>query len=174
MLSPNVLKFFEKLRKEEGLLIIVEGKKDKEVMASAGFEKILAISGKPVENVVEEIIKINPSEVAILTDFDEEGEHLSSFLSNILSHYKVNVNQFIRRKLKSFKINKIEELKSLTKLMEDGQNGKISPIFYKIFNRSRILSRRNSGKTRCYRCDIWSDRRIVGSRFRLEGTPENW
>jgi 5S rRNA maturation endonuclease (ribonuclease M5) len=172
MLSPRALEILEELRGEQNLLI-VEGIKDSIALKSMGFNKIITISGKPLEEVVEETISLKPQQVAILTDFDREGESIASYLNNLFSHYQIKLNHTIRKKFKSLKINKIEELNFFTKLMEDGQNGKISSIYYKIFNRSRILSRRNSGKTRRNRSDIWSDRRTFGSRSRFKRAPKD-
>lgn len=173
MLSPRLLGILEELKEGQDLLI-VEGIKDNMVLRSIGFNHIIAISGRPLEKVVEEIISLNPPEVAILTDFDGEGESIASCLNNLLSHYRIKIDHTFRKKFKSLKINKIEELESFKKLMEDGQNGEISPIYHKIFNRSRILSRRNGGKARRDRGDIWSDRRSLGPRSRPKGASKDW
>ncbi|MEM5829219.1 MAG: toprim domain-containing protein [Candidatus Aenigmatarchaeota archaeon] len=146
MLSPQFLEIVEEARKEQPI-VIVEGARDGLVLKMLGFTNVIEISGKPIEEILEKIISKPSSEVVILTDFDKEGERLASELITLLSHYKININHFIRRKFKSIKIQKIEELNSFIKLMEDYQNGKISSIYYKIFNRSRIFDRRNSRKT---------------------------
>jgi 5S rRNA maturation endonuclease (ribonuclease M5) len=173
MFSFKILNVLEGLKKEEGL-IIVEGMKDIMALKSLGFENLVSISGRPLEEVVEKIVSTNPPYIIVLTDFDEEGEKIASRLSNLFSLHKIKVNHTIRYKLKSFKIQKIEELNSLKKFMEDDQNGKISPIHYKIFNRSRIFCRRNSRETRCDRSDIRSNRRPFRPRLRLEGTSKDW
>jgi 5S rRNA maturation endonuclease (ribonuclease M5) len=173
MFSPKILNTLEKLKEEEGLMI-VEGSKDKSALRSLGFENVVSISGKSLEEFVEKIVSIKPSYVTILTDFDEEGENIASRLSNLLSLHKIKVNHTVRNKFKSLKIHKIEELSSFKKIMGDDQNGKISSIHYKIFNRSRIFGRRNSRKTGCYRSDIWPDRRSARPRLGLKRTSKNW
>jgi 5S rRNA maturation endonuclease (ribonuclease M5) len=173
MLSPRFLNVIEKLKEEEGW-VIVEGKKDSTALKLLGLKNIISISGKSLEEVVEKTISLNPSYVTILTDFDKEGESIASRLSTLFSLHKIKVDQVFRNKFKTLKIHQIEELNSFKKLMEDGQNGKISSIYYKIFNRSRILSRRNSGKTGCDRSNIWSNRRSFGSRPGLKRTPKDW
>jgi 5S rRNA maturation endonuclease (ribonuclease M5) len=173
MLSPRILYILEELNREEGLMI-VEGMKDVLALKSLGFENVVSISGRPLEEVVEKTVSIKPSYIAILTDFDKEGENLASRLSNFFSLHKIKINHIIRDKFKSFGIHKIEELNSFKKLMGDDQNGKIGSIYHKIFNRSRIFNRRNSGKTRRDRSNIWSDRRTFRSRLRLERTSKNW
>jgi len=172
MLSPKAFEVLEELKKEEALLI-VEGKKDEKALRYFGFKNIVRISGKSLEKVVEEVISFNPTEVAILTDFDDEGKKIAINLSNLLSLYKIKLNYFIRKKIKSLKINKIEELNSFTKLMEDDQNGKTCSIYHKIFNRSRIFSRRNSRKARRDRCYIWSNGRALRSRHGFEGAAKD-
>jgi 5S rRNA maturation endonuclease (ribonuclease M5) len=172
MLSPRFLDVIEKL-KEDGW-VIVEGRKDAMALESLGLRNIVSISGKPLEEVVEKTVLLKPSSVTILTDFDEEGESIASRLSNLFSLHKIKVDHVFRNKFKTLKIHQIEELNSFKKLMEDGQNGKISSIYYKIFNRSRILSRRNSRKARRDRSNIWSDRRPFRSRPRPERATKDW
>jgi 5S rRNA maturation endonuclease (ribonuclease M5) len=136
--------------------IIVEGKKDEKALRKLGFKKIIKISGKPLEKVFEEVSSYKS--VAILTDFDEEGKKIFSQLNKILSSHRIKVHFFLRNKIKStFKIKKIEEINSLTKFMGDDYYGETCSIYDKIFNRSRILLRRNGGKARRHRGYIRPD-----------------
>jgi 5S rRNA maturation endonuclease (ribonuclease M5) len=173
MLSPRFLDMLEKLKEEE-CLIIVEGKKDSMALKSLGFKNLISISGRPLEEIIEKTLSLKPSCVSILTDFDREGESIASRLSNLFSLHKIKVNHIIRNKFKSFKIHKIEELNSFKKLMGDDQSGKISSIYCKIFNRSRVLSRRNCRKARCDWSNIWPNGRPLRPRLGFERTSKDW
>jgi 5S rRNA maturation endonuclease (ribonuclease M5) len=127
--------------------IVVEGKKDKAVLTKLGFRKTIDISGKSLHEVSDKIKLGNLNSVIILTDFDEEGEIKASQLRKLFTHSKIKVDSFTRRRFKSLKIHKIEELKSFTKIMEDDYYGKTCSIYDKIFDRSRIFSRRNYRET---------------------------
>jgi len=164
MFSPEALeRIGREVEKEKETIVVVEGKKDKEALTALGFKKVIAISGRSLEDIIERILSSKSREVVILTDFDKEGESMESQLHNQLSHHGIKVNHIIRNEFRSLKIHQIEELNSFTKLMEDDYNGKIGPIYNKIFNRSRILGRRNSGKARCDRGNLWSNRRALGT-----------
>lgn len=138
--------------------IIVEGIKDREALSKFGITNIIEISGKSLIQVADIIQQRNLTDVAILTDFDEDGRNKNSQLTHYLSHHGIKINSFARRKMKLlFKIHKIEELAQFTKFMEDDHTGKVSSIYDKIFNRSRIHNRWRGGKTRRHRSDIWSN-----------------
>jgi 5S rRNA maturation endonuclease (ribonuclease M5) len=175
MLSPKILEqIYKETKDSSDVPVVVEGKKDKKVLEAIGFSKFIEISGKSLEDVVEKILSFKTKQVIVLTDFDKEGENIFSQLHNILSHYKIKVNHTVRNKFKSLKIRQIEELNSITKLMEDDYNGEIGPVYNKIFNRSRVLSRRYSRKTRRNRSNIWSNGGIVGARPGPAGITKNW
>jgi len=141
---------------------IVEGIKDKKALIGLGFKNIIVISGKPLYKVVEEVKASNFNSVVILSDFDKEGKKKALTLTKFFQSSGVKINSFLRKKIKNlFKIQKIEELNSFTKIMEDDYYGKTCSVYDKIFNRSRILSRRNSRKTRRDRSNIRSNRRTV-------------
>jgi 5S rRNA maturation endonuclease (ribonuclease M5) len=162
MLIDQILEIQKEIKGLSEVPIIVEGKRDEKALKNLGFQKIVKISGKPLEKVLEEVKDYKS--VVILTDFDEEGRKIFSRLNKLLSSHKIKVNSFLRKKIKSiFKIKKIEEINSLTKFMEDDYYGKTCSIYDKILNRSRILLRRNGGKTRCYRSYIRPNRRFARS-----------
>lgn len=164
MLPLKVLEIFEDVKKEKGIVAVVEGKRDEKALSFFGFDSVVSISGRPLEVVVEKIYSLNPQQVAILTDFDEEGENLASSLSKLLSSFHgMKINHSIRKKFKSLKIHAIEELNSVKKLC-GVSHGEIGSIYNKIFNRSRFFSRRYCGKTRCDWSNIWSNRGFVGKR----------
>jgi 5S rRNA maturation endonuclease (ribonuclease M5) len=125
--------------------VVVEGKKDKKVLSKLGFKKIIDISGKSLHEISDKFSGFES--VIILTDFDEDGEIRAAQLKKLFDHLKIKVDFFARKKFKSLKIHKIEELSSFTKIMEDDYYGKTCSIYDKIFNRSRIHGRWNCGKT---------------------------
>jgi 5S rRNA maturation endonuclease (ribonuclease M5) len=139
-------------------IVIIEGIKDCKALQKFGISNMMEISGKPLMEVADILATNNIQNVTILTDFDEDGENKESQLTNYLSHYGIKINSFARKKIKTlFKIHKIEELSQFTKFMEDDYTGKVSSIYDKIFNRSRIYSRRRGGKTRRNRSNIWTN-----------------
>jgi len=127
--------------------VIVEGKKDKKVLSKLGFKKVIDISGKSLHEISDKTKFDDFKRIIILTDFDEEGEIKASQLKKLFTHLKIKVDSFARKRFRSLKIHKIEELSSFTKIMEDDYYGKTCSIYDKIFNRSRIHNRRNCGKT---------------------------
>ena len=141
--------------------IVVEGKNDKLALKKLGFSQIHEISGKTIGMVVDEILSEKPKSVIILTDFDNDGNEKADQLINFFQHYHIRINSYARRKIHTlFKIYKIEELIRFTKIidfMEDDYNGKTSPVYDKIFDRSRIHGRWHGRKTRRNRSDIRPD-----------------
>lgn len=145
MLSAFLENVVKEIRNIGSSQIIVEGKRDREVLEKLGFKNILEISGKSLFEILKEIKK---EPVILLTDFDEEGEKLAKELYSFLKIYGIRVDELEREILrKIFGVNKIEELNFFVKFMEDDVYGKACSIYDKIFNRSRILVRRNSRKT---------------------------
>jgi len=138
--------------------IIVEGIRDRQALNKFGINNVVEISGKPLIELADSIAATNRRNITILTDFDEDGEQIKSQLTNYLSYHGIKPNAFARNRLRSlFKIQKIEELTQFTKFMEDDYTGKASPIYDKIFYRSRIHNRRRGGKTGRNRSNIRSD-----------------
>ncbi|MEM5882782.1 MAG: toprim domain-containing protein [Candidatus Aenigmatarchaeota archaeon] len=156
MLADQIREIQKEVLNFKEVPIIVEGIKDEEAIRKLGFQKIVKISGKPLEKVFEEVSNYNS--VVILSDFDEEGKKIFAKLRKLFSSHKIKVHTFLRNKIKStFKIKKIEEINSLTKFMEDDYYGKTCSIYDKIFNRSRIFLRGDGGKARRNRGNFWSD-----------------
>ena len=108
------------------VIIVVEGKRDKDVLQALGIERVEDISGKVIEEVVEDVCKIG-NEVLILTDFDKEGMRLERVLSKEFEARKVKVlsklRSRIRRKFGS--VRKIEEMGKVLRLTEYRANEKV-------------------------------------------------
>ena len=96
--------------KRKGLLIIVEGPKDKRALEELGLERVFSLK-KPLFAVVEEIAD-NEKEVVLLTDLDEEGKKLYHKLSVDLQRHGVKVNNKLREFLFKTKLRHIEGLNS--------------------------------------------------------------
>lgn len=110
ILSSEIEEFLEKVKKIEKP-IIVEGKRDKDVLEKFGFKKVLDISGKSLAEVVERIGEEGYEEVVILTDFDEEGRKKFKKLKKFFQSKGIRVDGKLREKIKFlFKVGKIEEL----------------------------------------------------------------
>jgi 5S rRNA maturation endonuclease (ribonuclease M5) len=96
--------------KRKGLLVIVEGPKDKAALEALGITNILSLK-KPLFSVVEEVASI-AKEVVLLTDLDEEGKKLYHELSSALQRHRVKVNNLLREFLFKTKLRHIEGLPS--------------------------------------------------------------
>ena len=79
--------------KENGFLVIVEGKKDRDALRQFGIKNIITLSKKPLFQIVEEL---PASEVVILTDFDRTGRTLYAILSRECNWRGIHVNNKLR------------------------------------------------------------------------------
>lgn len=98
--------------KEEinGTPIIVEGINDKKPLAQLGFNNIYTISGKTLVGVVE-MVKAGHDQVAILTDYDEEGQRTAAELTRLFNHEGIKTLDKFRGQFRAtFKVTKIEEI----------------------------------------------------------------
>jgi len=106
----ELFKILEQVKNKD---VIVEGKRDKEVLCSLDFKKIFTIN----KGLYETAEKIKENEVLILTDFDKEGREIAKKLNLFLQSLGYNVDRENRRKIglmfTRLRIKKIEELKSL-------------------------------------------------------------
>ena len=111
--SQETEELVELLQRNSDKLTIVEGKRDKNVLCSLGFVKVLTLSG----GIYETAEKINDAEVLVLTDFDAEGKQIAKKLNLFLQHAGVKADMETRRKvgliLAKLKITKIEELRGV-------------------------------------------------------------
>ncbi len=110
-----VEELLELLRKIADKQIIVEGRRDKEVLCSLGFKKILTIS----KGIYETTEMLKGREVVVLTDFDSEGRQIAKKLNRILQPIGYDVDITARRKvglmLSKLKIKQIEQLRGVLK-----------------------------------------------------------
>ena len=112
------IKAFVERNKNNNTIIIVEGLKDINVLNNLGFKNTFSISGKPSIRVVEEIIKMKPEDITILTDYDKEGKTKAKELEKLLKSHGLHINSDFRQKFKkTFKIYKIEEARYIPKFL---------------------------------------------------------
>jgi len=99
-------------------LMIVEGKRDREVLKMLGCKsQIIAIGEvhKPLLEIMEEVKeRYRGSRVAVLMDFDEEGEKLNRKIERILEGCDLIIEKTLKNKLKRAMLEedrrRIEEL----------------------------------------------------------------
>jgi 5S rRNA maturation endonuclease (ribonuclease M5) len=106
--AEEVNKLLEDLRDK---LLIVEGKNDKKALKSLGLKNIIAIEGRPLYEVVENIR--TDKEIVILTDFDKKGREIGKRLKYLLQKHKKRINSKLRGKTMSLGKNQIEDLANL-------------------------------------------------------------
>jgi len=95
--------------------VIVEGKKDRNILLSFDFTKIITINHGLYETA-EEISKTN-REIIVLTDFDKEGNLIARKLTLFLQSFNCKVDIITRKKIGLYfaklRIKTMEELKIL-------------------------------------------------------------
>lgn len=99
----------EKIR-SSGILVIVEGKKDKSALEKLGIENVVELSKKPLFQIVEEISNSN-KECIILTDLDKKGKEIYGKLSSDLQKHGVKVNNKLREFL--FRRTKLRQIEGI-------------------------------------------------------------
>lgn len=105
----------------EGLLIVVEGKRDEKVLRELGVRAriVKTQSGKPRLEFLEEIASAEGKggQVLILTDFDPEGVDLCRFIERDLELRKIVILKRLRREIRKSMGNWrcIEEMVALFK-----------------------------------------------------------
>jgi len=118
----SLVELFSKIDEQyEGLLIVVEGKRDVKILRELGVEAriVKTQSGKPRLGFLEEIALAagEGGQVLILTDFDPEGVDLCRFIERDLELRKIAILKRLRREIRKSMGNWrcIEEMVSLFK-----------------------------------------------------------
>ena len=100
-------KHINKIR-DSNIVIIVEGKKDREALNKFGITNIVELTKKPLFQIVEEVADSN-EECIILTDLDKKGKQIYGKLNSDLQRHGVKVNNEFRKfLLKNTKLRQIE------------------------------------------------------------------
>jgi len=114
----ELLGWLEKIRKE-GVLVIVEGKKDRASLNSFGIKRVKALSKRALYKVVEEAAE-NDKKAILLTDLDKEGRRLFKLLNSDLSQHGVYVDKKFREFLfKNTHLRQIEGLKTYVERLRE-------------------------------------------------------
>lgn len=109
MIDKNeLIKEIERV-KNNNLLIIVEGKKDKIALEKIGFNNISVLNenGKSILVRIEEIAK-RKEECVILTDFDKKGKKLYNLIKSEFVSNGVKINNKLRVLLLKSHLSHIE------------------------------------------------------------------
>ena len=105
MEDEDILDIIDEIR-DKGLLIVVEGVKDKKALENLGITNIITLK-KPLYAVVEEIAA-NAKEIVLLTDLDQEGKKLYHQLAKDFQKHKVKINNKLREALFKTQLRHIE------------------------------------------------------------------
>lgn len=102
---------------EQGVPILIEGKKDEKALRELGIEgDFIKVSGSPL-NLFEiaEIAAESSPKVIILTDFDKKGNQLAKRLSQDIQSLGSHPDTQIRRKIMGMTRKYIKDIQSLPK-----------------------------------------------------------
>lgn len=112
------LELFELIEnlKNEKLIILVEGKKDKAALEFFGIKDVVVLNGKDLWNRLEEISK-KKKEVLILTDFDKKGKELYGKIIKNFDKLGIRVNKKYREFLQ--KKTRISHIEGLVRYVEN-------------------------------------------------------
>ncbi len=97
--------------RENGFLVIVEGKKDRIALEQLGLSRIFVLNEGGM-GLYERIEEISPDKktIVILTDLDKKGRKLYKLLKNELSKRGLKINNHLRDLLVRMKISHVEGL----------------------------------------------------------------
>lgn len=110
----ELLEIIERI-KQEDILIVVEGKKDKRALEQFEIKNIIVLNGKDLWNRLEEIAT-EKKEVLILTDFDRKGKELYGKITKYLDKLGMKVNKKYREFFQ--KKTKLSHIEGLTTYVE--------------------------------------------------------
>jgi 5S rRNA maturation endonuclease (ribonuclease M5) len=104
----RIISFLHRLREKKDSIIVVEGKRDKEVLKEFGFNNVYTI----YELRRDEGIFLNYREAIILTDNDNKGRILYKYVRNLLESDGIIINDIERRRFfKYFRVREVEDLR---------------------------------------------------------------
>ena len=117
MSFKKLLSIVEELQNlaEQGMPILVEGKKDEEALKNLGINgNFMKVSGSPLKlfEIAEKAAK-SSSKIIILTDFDKKGNELAKKLSEDIQELGSHPDLEIRRKIMGITRRYIKDIESL-------------------------------------------------------------
>jgi 5S rRNA maturation endonuclease (ribonuclease M5) len=107
--KERILELIDKARKQ-GILLIVEGQKDKRSLEQLGLENIFVIKKGSLPEAIEKIMDKGIRECIILTDFDNEGRKLYYLIKKELVKNGIKINDKLREELIKERLSHIEGL----------------------------------------------------------------
>jgi len=109
----RIISFLHRLREKKDSIIVVEGRRDKEVLREFGFNNVYTI----YELRKDDGIFLNYREAIILTDNDNKGRILYKYVRNLLESDGIIINDIERRRF--FKYFRVREVEDLRKYIEE-------------------------------------------------------
>ena len=104
----RIISFLHRLREKKDSIIVVEGRRDKEVLMEFGFNNVYTI----YELRKDDGIFLNYREAIILTDNDNKGRILYKYVRNLLESDGIIINDIERRKFfRYFRVRGVEDLR---------------------------------------------------------------
>ncbi|MBI4182260.1 MAG: toprim domain-containing protein [Candidatus Aenigmarchaeota archaeon] len=104
-------------------VVVVEGTRDRLALEGLGMSRIVPLNGRSLANVAEELARLRPPEVVILTDFDREGRALHARLRTLLARYGVRANPRLRHMVRQFGWTRIEDMTADAIVLHDKKRG---------------------------------------------------
>ena len=99
---------------EQGVPILIEGRKDEEALKKLGVEgEFIKVSGTPLNLFEIAEIAAKSSKVIILTDFDKKGNQLAKRLSQDIQSLGSEPDMQIRRRIMGMTRKYIKDIQSL-------------------------------------------------------------
>ncbi len=116
--------------RQEDIVCLVEGKKDKAALLAFGIDRVVAMNSRPYHVIVDELVnKYSKYRIALLTDLDSKGKEIFSIFYDILQEHGVKFYHPIRDFLESkTNLHQIEGLPNYAEGIKNGNhksNGKI-------------------------------------------------
>ena len=112
MVDEELYRQIDKLR-EQNILVVVEGLKDKAALSAVGITNVLTLN-KPLFAIVEQIAQ-QAKECVVLTDLDNEGKQLYARLSQGLQRHGVKINNAFRHFL--FRETQLRQIEGLSRVI---------------------------------------------------------
>ena len=104
----RIISFLHRLREKKDSIIVVEGRRDKEVLREFGFNNVYTI----YELRKDDGIFLNYKEAIILTDNDNKGRILYKYVRNLLESDGIIINDIERRRFfRYFRVRGVEDLR---------------------------------------------------------------
>jgi 5S rRNA maturation endonuclease (ribonuclease M5) len=110
-----------KIQAEEGIPVLVEGKKDEKALEELGIQgNFIKVSGSGLKlfEIAEIAAELSPS-VIILTDFDRKGNELARRLSEDIQRLGSHPNILFRRKILEMTNRFIKDIESLPRHLDN-------------------------------------------------------